>query len=323
MNPEITESQRYSYFQSPAPRQLHQPPQFQHYLPYFFPTAPCPMMPPRIHQGIRRPRPEIEFPGFSGIETIPGKRSRNDSQFSDHGISPISMPVQRTHGDQFFAIGGAQEHSREFQETFEAEEDDDKADLHADHCSTNSPVDLTLGTDDHKCGLSEKVIQMTDPLTQIVFEIGASQLSQMLQKNGKLKSKYNVNSNEIKQIKDKFCMAKTLPYVTQEDVQMLQNAGVQIVSVTNRDPQPSHTNSRNQEYKCIICEVIEPNAPPKYLGNKENLKRHYHRHLNFTRFQCAICKQGFYRKDITRKHIEKEHTNINVTDISRYVIENT
>ena len=37
-------------------------------------------------------------------------------------------------------------------------------------------------------------------------------------------SKYNVNSNEIKQIKDKFCMAKTLPYVTQEDVKMLQNA---------------------------------------------------------------------------------------------------
>ena len=57
------------------------------------------------------------------------------------------------------------------------------------------------------------------------------------------------------QIKDKFLMAKTLPYVTQEDVQMLQNAGVQIVSVTNRDPQPSHTtNSRTQEYKCIICE---------------------------------------------------------------------
>ena len=50
-------------------------------------------------------------------------------------------------------------------------------------------------------------------------------------------------------------MAKTLPYVTQEDVQMLQNAGVQIVSVTNRDPQPSHTtNSRTQDYKCIICE---------------------------------------------------------------------
>lgn len=292
MNPEIfQDSQRYhSYFQQPAPPQLHQTPphQFQHYLQPFinqqilqqlqshnFPSAPCPMMPPRISQGIRRPRPDSEFPGFSGIETIPGKRSKHDTQLSDHVISPISMPMQTTHGDQFFAIGGAQEHSREFQETFEAEEDDDKADLHADHCSTNSPVD---GTDDNKCGQPEKVIQMTDPLTQIVFEIGASQLSQMLQKNGKLKSKYNVNSNEIKQIKDKFCMAKTLPYVTQDDVQMLQNAGVQIVSVTNRDPQPSqNANSRTQEYKCIICE------------GKSHFRRVFcHFRLAFSHFRCGF-----------------------------------
>ena len=203
-----------------------------------------------MSEGIRRPRPENEIPGYSGIDA---KRSRNDNLLSDHGISPISMPVQTSLCDEYLhPIGGAPEHSQEFQDHFEAEEDDDKADLHADHCSTNRPVDLTHGKDEEQ---SEKVIQMTDPLTQIVFEIKASQLSQMLQKNGKLKSKYNVNSNEIKQIKDKFCMAKTLPYVTQEDVQMLQNAGVQIVSVTNRDPQPSHTtNSRTQEYKCIICE---------------------------------------------------------------------
>ena len=267
MNPEIfTDPQRYSYFQTPtAPHTtpLHQPlhPYLQHLVN--FSAAPCPMMPPppptstaSLHQSIRRPRPvESEFHGYSGIEPIQRKRSRNEIQLSDHGISPIPIPMQTEH-ESFFPIGGAQEHSREFQETFEAEEDDDKADLHADHNSTTSPVDINLDTDGKGLGgLSEKVIQMTDPLTQIVFEIGASQLSQMLQKNGKLKSKYNVNSNEIKQIKDKFCMAKTLPYVTQDDVQMLQNAGVQIVSVTNRDPQPSHNpNSRTQEYKCVICE---------------------------------------------------------------------
>ena len=256
--------QRFPYFPPTAPTQIHQSPPLHHFSnPYLnpqfllslqnFPTTPYPMIQPRNPQGNRRPRPENEIHGLSGIDTIPGKRIRNDTH---HGISPIPMPVQTTpFEDRYFTPGGAPEHSREFQETFGAEEDDDKADLHADHCSTNSPVDLTLGTDDQKCGLSEKMIQMTDPLTQIVFEIGASQLSQMLQKNGKLKSKYNVNSNEIKQIKDKFCMAKTLPYVTQDDVQMLQNAGVEIVSVTNRDPQPSHTsNSRSQEYKCIICE---------------------------------------------------------------------
>ena len=255
MNPEIFSDshQRYSYFpHQPAPTQLpwnlpwNLPPQFLQSLGNF----PSPIIQPMNQQGIRRSRPENEIPGFSGIDA---KRSRND-HLSEHGISPIQMPVQtHTHLDEYFTTPGAPEHSREFQETFEAEEDDDKADLHADHNSTNSPGDLTLGTDDHKCGLSEKVIQMTDPLTQIVFEIGASQLSQMLQKNGKLKSKYNVNSNEIKQIKDKFCMAKTLPYVTQEDVQMLQNAGVQIVSVTDVTGLP-HGNSRTQEYKCIICE---------------------------------------------------------------------
>ena len=273
--------QRYSYFpHQSAPTQLHPwnlpwnlNPQLLQSLQNFQP-APCPMIhQPRNHQGIRRPANEIA--GFSGIDA---KRSRND-HLSEHGISPIQMPVQtHTHLDEYFTTPGAPEHSREFQETFEAEEDDDKADLHADHNSTNSPGDLTLGTDDHKCGLSEKVIQMTDPLTQIVFEIGASQLSQMLQKNGKLKSKYNVNSNEIKQIKDKFCMAKTLPYVTQEDVQMLQNAGVQIVSVTNRDPQPSqNANSRTQEYKCIICE------------GKSHFRRVFcHFRLAFSHFRCGF-----------------------------------
>ena len=250
MNPEfLPDSQRYSFYQPPAPTQLHHwnlPYELlnQHFLQQSF-AAQCPMIPPRN----RRPRPENEIPGYSGIDA---KRSRNDTLLSDHGISPISMPVQTSLCNKYFTQDGAPGHSQGFQDLFEAEEDDDKADLHADHCSTNRPVDLDLGKDEER---SEKVIQMTDPLTQIVFEIKASQLSQMLQKNGKLKSKYNVNSNEIKQIKDKFCMAKTLPYVTQEDVQMLQNAGVQIVSVTNRDPQPSHTtNSRTQEYKCIICE---------------------------------------------------------------------
>ena len=69
--------------------------------------------------------------------------------------------------------------------------------------------------------------------------------------------------------------------------------------------------------------VIEPIAPPMYLGNKDNLKRHYHRHLIFSRFQCAICKQGFYRKDLTRRHIEKEHTHVFYADVPRFVIENT
>ena len=274
MNPEITPESHQRYapyslpFQTPpAPHhQLHQhsPHQYQHLLQPFLnpqflsnfelanlahPSMMPPPPPPRIPQGKRL---RDEFPGISGIEAIPVKR-RPDVPLPDHGISPISLPVQTTHIDQYFTTGGAQEHSREFQETFEAEEDDDKADLHADHCSTNSPVvDGVDGEQKVIGGLSEKVIQMTDPLTQIVFEIGASQLSQMLQKNGKLKSKYNVNSNEIKQIKDKFCMAKTLTFVTEDDVQMLQNAGVQIVSVTNRDPQPSQ-NSRNQEFECKIC----------------------------------------------------------------------
>ena len=136
--------------------------------------------------------------------------------------------------------GAITEHSQDFQETFEAEKDDNKSNLHAEYCSTNRQIDFYLRKNEER---PEKVIQMNDPLTHFFFEINASQLSQRLQKN------------EIKQIKDKFCMAKTLPYVTQEDVQMLQNVGVQIVSVTNRDPQPSHTtNSRSQEYKCIICE---------------------------------------------------------------------
>ena len=207
-------------------------PQFLQSLRNFQP-APCLMI-----QGIRRPRPENETPGYSGIDA---KRSRNDTFLSDPGISPTSMPVQTSHGEKYFTTpAGATEHSQDFQETFEAEEDDDKSDLHGEYCSTNRSVVLDLGKDKEQ---SEKLIQMTDPVTQIVFEIKASQLSQMLQKNGKLKSKYNVNSNEIKHIKEKFCMAETLLYVTKEEVQMLQNAGVQIVSVTNRDPQPSHPSN--------------------------------------------------------------------------------
>ena len=59
----------------------------------------------------------------------------------------------------------------------------------------------------------------------------------------------------IEKLKDKFCMAKYVPYVTQDAVRILLNAGVQIVPVTNTDPQPSHNpNSRTQEYKCVICE---------------------------------------------------------------------
>merc|ERR1712046_161473 len=181
-------------------------------------------------QGIRRQRPaDSEIQEFSGIESIPAKRSRStwEQQILDptqtcHVVDHSQITIPGHH----VGSGGAQEHSAEFRETFEQEEDDDKANLHADHCSTNSPVDTPLDDDQSKFGKSEKVIQMTDPLTQIVFEIRASQLSQMLQKNGKLKSKYNANSNEIKKLKEKFCGAKTLSYVTPDDVHMLQNAGV-------------------------------------------------------------------------------------------------
>ena len=185
MNQEIFQDpQRYPYptYQT----QLHQSPSFHHqFFPYLnpqilhslrdFQPAPCPMI-----QGIRRPRPEPELPGYSGIDA---KRSRSGTH---HGISPISMPVPTSLGDEYLQPGGAPEHSQGFQDLFEAEDDDDKADLHADHCSTNRPVDLTLGKDEER---SEKVIQMTDPLTQIVFEIKASQLSQVLQKNGKTQIK--------------------------------------------------------------------------------------------------------------------------------------
>ena len=175
-------------------------------------------------------------------ETLPYITQEDVLMLQNVGVQIVSVPNRDPQP----------EHSQEFQDHFEAEEDDGKSDLHGEYCSTNRPVDLDLGKDEER---SEKVIQMTDPLTQIVFEINASQLSQMLQKNGKLKLKFNLNSNEIKQLKENFCMAKTLLYVTHEDVKMLQNAGVQIASVTNRDPQPSHTtNSRTQEYKCIICE---------------------------------------------------------------------
>ena len=95
----------------------------------------------------------------------------------------------------------------------------------------------------------------------------------------KLKSKYNVNSNEIKQIKDKFCMAKTLPYVTQEDVQMLQNAGLKSYQSPTQIhshhilqiPVPKNTNasfvkvSHHFQFcfaqsKHFRCEILSPRA---------------------------------------------------------------
>jgi len=181
----------------------------------------------------------------------------------------------------------------------------------------------------------EKMIPITDPLNHTTYYIGELKLSELLRKHGSLVAHNNNHHHHhlhhyhpgqmaqlgsLKQQKqtiiEKFCNAKTLASCTENDVRELQRLDVNITPVTNRDVHlgpSSPMNESNQlnacqmPFQCVICAVIDPVAAPKYLGNKENLKRHYHRHLEYKRFHCQLCHMGFFRKDNTRRHIAKEH----------------
>jgi len=187
----------------------------------------------------------------------------------------------------------------------------------------------------------DKMIPITDPLNQTTYYIGENKLSELIRQHGSLignNSYYHQQTHQLsmcslKQQKqtiiEKFCNAKTLANCTESDVRELINLKVNITPVTNRDvhglekhQEVHHHHNQaapcNMPFKCVICAVIDPAAQPKYLGNKENLKRHYHRHLEYKRFQCQICQMGFFRKDNTRRHVAKEHKK---SDPERYVHE--
>jgi len=179
----------------------------------------------------------------------------------------------------------------------------------------------------------EKLIPVEDPLTHTTYYISETKLSKLLQEHGSLisnnKNFFPGNSmaafGSIKQQKhniiEKFCNAKSLASCTENDVRELIRLKVNITPVTNRDAYGTENGIHRGQpscYKCVICAVIDPAAQPKFLGNKENLKRHYHRHLEYKRFHCTLCNMGFFRKDNTRRHISKEHKK---NDPERYVRE--
>jgi len=158
-------------------------------------------------------------------------------------------------------------------------------------------------------------ITITDPMTGKVYQIPREKLSKMLREHG-TKQNSPPTSQTTKALIQKLCSAKC-DRVTEADVEKLLKSGYKFHTVTNRD-QPTDRNS--EKLICKICAVIEP-GPPKLLNNKENLKRHYQRHCNHTRFKCKLCGEAKYRKDILREHLKKHHKLTDKGEIILNIIE--
>ncbi|VDN98477.1 unnamed protein product [Rodentolepis nana] len=64
-----------------------------------------------------------------------------------------------------------------------------------------------------------------------------------------------------------------------------------------------HTRVSHGSYRCHICS--------RTFTQRSNLQRHALKHVGFKPFQCALCLQGYYRKDHLMRHMEVNHPAVN------------
>ena len=116
---------------------------------------------------------------------------------------------------------------------------------------------------------------------------------------------YPADSKEILTKVQKFCEARSLGFMTDKDARQIVDSGYPIETISTKKTKCDDSGP----FECLFCPLVQNCR--KYFGVKENLKRHYSKHLRFHRFACGAphCSYASYRGDHVKDHIEKKHPN--------------
>ena len=105
----------------------------------------------------------------------------------------------------------------------------------------------------------------------------------------------------------KFCDAKTLGFMKKADAQLIVDSGFPVETISVKRARKDDELLKNPQFECLFCPIIQNQR--KVFPVKENLKRHYSKHLKYNRFKCGLkgCDYASYRNDHVKEHIEKKH----------------
>lgn len=150
--------------------------------------------------------------------------------------------------------------------------------------------------------------EIEHPINRSVYQIPKSTLSKVLENHGRIKQKMNPDSPDVLKVVAKFCDAKTLGFMKTENAQFIIDSGYQVDTISVKKQKLSEKTLKESQFKCLFCPLIQNQE--KLFPVKENLKRHYSKHLNYNRFRCSGvngCDYASYRNDHVKDHIKKKH----------------
>jgi len=165
------------------------------------------------------------------------------------------------------------------------------------------------------------------PQTKQYFDIPNTELTKFLNEKGKRKQEIpQMTEEEIKQLVRKFCIPREMSFVDQNDAKKLiksgfhikrvekkimkrQGKGKQVKRLNPHDCELDH--SEKMDFHCLICPLTQNET--RSFSRKEDLKRHYHQHLSFVRFECNFpgCTYKISRVDHMKTHMANCHNGSN------------
>jgi len=142
------------------------------------------------------------------------------------------------------------------------------------------------------------------------YSVDKMQLSLFLKENGRqVSGRKRKSKEEIERLIKRFCDPKELDYCTANDAQDIIDSDVEVKNV------PLRNRSDKGRYLCKFCPITQKHE--RGFDRKEDMKRHYHQHLNYVRFSCKHCEYKNARTDHMKNHMKKCHPEKDSMDYNR------
>lgn len=161
------------------------------------------------------------------------------------------------------------------------------------------------------------------PRTKTSFEVSNTDLAKFLREKGRKQTEEpQLSDIEIKQLIRRFCIPREMNFVGLDDAKRLVKAcgdkassfkikRVEKKTMKKTTKKTTHVQAvstdASEHYKCLLCPLTQNEE--RSFSRKEDLKRHYHQHLSFVRFECNFpgCSYKISRVDHMKTHMNNCH----------------
>jgi len=155
------------------------------------------------------------------------------------------------------------------------------------------------------------------PRTKTSFEVSNTDLAKFLREKGRKQTEEpKLSEIEIKQLIRRFCIPREMNFVGLDDAKRLVKSGYTIKRVEKKTMKKTAKKTTHVkvactdapgDYKCLLCPLTQNEE--RSFSRKEDLKRHYHQHLSFVRFECNFpgCSYKISRVDHMKTHMNNCH----------------